>query len=224
MRIYHKENCLELLTLTSLDGGLQLPSTGELKRPMSGKYLYLPGTDEKIYNYHTQYESLAIHWTIYFPSLYAQEQWFQSYQRYFSYLQAAGGVVIDEKGKVLFLWRRGHWDLPKGKIEKGEDPLLAAQREISEETGIGKLTFLDTLSPTYHIYTEKDKRYMKKTSWYLFRASSEEILIPQKEEGIESIHWFSPEAIPHLYSRSYGTVRDVIEELIARGYVAANRR
>lgn len=224
MRIYHKENCLELLTLTDLRLASQLPSTGDLTRPMSGKYLYLPGTDEKIYAYHINYDSLAIHWTIFFPSLYAQEQWFENYQKLFSCLQAAGGVVIDEKERVLFLWRRAHWDLPKGKTEEGEEPLLTAQREISEETGIRNLTFLATLSPTYHIYTENGKRFMKKTFWYLFRASSEEILVPQKEEGIESIHWFSSETIPHLYSRSYGTVRDIIEELIARGHVVTHSR
>ena len=47
---------------------------------------------------------------------------------------AAGGLVFNPKGEILAMQRRGFWDLPKGKMEKGESIQQTAVREVQEET------------------------------------------------------------------------------------------
>jgi len=53
----------------------------------------------------------------------------------FIVLKAAGGLVINEKKELLFILRRGLWDLPKGKNDGNEDSKECALREVKEETG-----------------------------------------------------------------------------------------
>ncbi|MCK7539615.1 MAG: NUDIX domain-containing protein [Marinilabiliales bacterium] len=69
----------------------------------------------------------------------------------FNIVIAAGGFVRNEKDEILFIFRRGHWDLPKGKlnhkkgiIEKKKD---AAVREVMEETGIEKIDIFAKKGP-----------------------------------------------------------------------------
>lgn len=54
-------------------------------------------------------------------------------------VMAAGGIVVRREATPLFavvcLRKRGDWVLPKGKLDDGETPLDAAQREVLEETG-----------------------------------------------------------------------------------------
>jgi 8-oxo-dGTP pyrophosphatase MutT (NUDIX family) len=60
--------------------------------------------------------------------------------------RSAGGVVINKRGQVLVVNQRGlSWSLPKGHIEKGEEPLEAARREIYEESGLSNLKFIKPL-------------------------------------------------------------------------------
>ena len=54
-------------------------------------------------------------------------------------VQAAGGLVRNNKGKMLFIFRKNKWDLPKGKVDKGETLENGAMREVEEETGVKKL-------------------------------------------------------------------------------------
>src|SRR5690606_730534 len=53
--------------------------------------------------------------------------------------KAGGGLVYNDKGEALFIFRNGKWDLPKGGIEKGEEIDYTALREVEEETGCQKL-------------------------------------------------------------------------------------
>lgn len=55
----------------------------------------------------------------------------------------SAGVVVfyqettdTERLYLLLHYPKGHWDLPKGKLEPGETALQAAQRELKEETGL----------------------------------------------------------------------------------------
>ncbi|MBK9671561.1 MAG: NUDIX domain-containing protein [Bacteroidetes bacterium] len=65
-------------------------------------------------------------------------------------IEAAGGIVKNKQGQLLFIFRHGKWDLPKGKIEKGENEQDAALREVEEECGIAELTLQKKLTTTFH--------------------------------------------------------------------------
>ena len=107
----------------------------------------------------------------------------------FKVVKAAGGVVEDESGKLLFIFRRGHWDLPKGKIDLGEKRKEAAIREVMEETGISNVVLHEKLLTTRHSYKLKSgKRAIKKTYWYRMQAPHQ-TLIPQTEEDITAAKW-----------------------------------
>ena len=49
-----------------------------------------------------------------------------------SKIKTAGGIVIRDD-KILFIYKNGRWDLPKGKLEKGNSSRETAVIEISEE-------------------------------------------------------------------------------------------
>jgi ADP-ribose pyrophosphatase YjhB (NUDIX family) len=50
-------------------------------------------------------------------------------------VMAAGGLVENEHGEILLIYRKKHWDLPKGKLDAGETLEECAVREVEEETG-----------------------------------------------------------------------------------------
>jgi len=112
----------------------------------------------------------------------------------FKLIEAAGGLVLNPAGEILFIFRRGFWDLPKGKIDKGESPSEAALREVREETGLEQLDLGAELMITYHTYREKDgRRILKRTYWYRMETKERE-LHPQAEEDIEEAVWMSASA------------------------------
>ncbi len=107
---------------------------------------------------------------------------------------AAGGVLFqinpeDKNLLVLLIFRNGFWDLPKGKLEKGESIPMCAVREVAEETGSELPVIISSLGTTYHEYKEKKKHYGKTTYWYTMIYPREQYLEPQRSEGIEKIEW-----------------------------------
>jgi mutator protein MutT len=116
------------------------------------------------------------------------EKLWADFQCIFKIIEAAGGVVYNEKGEVLLIFRLKTWDLPKGKIDKGETPEVAAVREIQEETGLNVVKLGDFICHTYHTYQHKEKRILKKTHWYKM-TTAEEKLTPQYSEDIEQAEW-----------------------------------
>ncbi|WP_313307700.1 NUDIX hydrolase [Epilithonimonas hominis] len=118
------------------------------------------------------------------------EELWADFRNYFKNIEAAGGVVINPENKILFIHRLGKWDLPKGKIEKGESREVAAVREVEEECGISNLQLKDFLNATYHIYTERDgKKILKTTYWFEMFYAGNETPKPQIEEGINEVGW-----------------------------------
>lgn len=116
------------------------------------------------------------------------------FKNLFYVIKAAGGLVYNPNGKVLAIFRRNFWDLPKGKIDKGERKKQAAIREVMEETGIKNVVIEHKLTTTWHTYRDKNKgnqRVLKKTFWYRM-STSEQDLIPQVEEDIEKAVWVEP--------------------------------
>ena len=134
----------------------------------------------------------------------------------FKIVKAAGGLVINKQGKVLFIFRRGHWDLPKGKMEDGETKKVSAQREVIEETGLSQVSITQKLINTYHIYRgqSSNKRILKPTYWYLMHAKGSKVR-PQVEEDIELVEWkqLTAETIADL-APIYHNIKDVLSSYI----------
>jgi len=137
------------------------------------------------------------------------EQLFQDFASQYKIVEAAGGVVTNETGKVLLLFRRGFWDLPKGKIDSGETKEAAAVREVQEETGLQQLTLGTALGETYHTYKDGKTRILKRTYWYAMRTR-ETRLQPQTEEDIEQAVWVELNSFLNEEDRVYGNIRDVL--------------
>jgi 8-oxo-dGTP pyrophosphatase MutT (NUDIX family) len=125
---------------------------------------------------------------------------------------AGGGVVVNENNQVLFIYRRKKWDLPKGKLDPGEDIKACAIREVMEETGIRNLTIGKLIIVTTHSYEEKGLNMQKETHWFEMKASTidNSILTPQLEEEIEKIEWVSLENLEEYLSETYTTIQQVL--------------
>lgn len=138
----------------------------------------------------------------------------------FQLIEAAGGVVLNSAQEWLFIHRLGRWDLPKGKLEKGEQPEQAAVREVSEECGIPEPELLSPIVETYHTYRLNGELILKRTYWYLMRSTEQAKLVPQTEEGITDVRWVNHYQVALLAEDSYGSIRDVLQgalPLVSRG-------
>ena len=126
---------------------------------------------------------------------------------------AAGGLVQNSKGEFLLIYRRGFWDLPKGKLDAGELIPECAVREVQEETGIQTLELGPFICSTTHHYFDKwlNKDVVKHTHWYTMLSLENETLVPQTEEDIEKIEWVPREQLPQYLLQTYPTIRSVFE-------------
>jgi 8-oxo-dGTP pyrophosphatase MutT (NUDIX family) len=141
------------------------------------------------------------------------EKGFEKFRKAFKYIYAAGGL-IEKENTWLFIYRLKRWDLPKGKLDMGESPEDAAIRECEEECGITQLTITKTLAPTYHIYAHKGSYALKKTYWYAMSTGHTGALVPQLEENIEKVEWFSKQQIQAIvFPNSYPAILDVVKHL-----------
>ena len=102
---------------------------------------------------------------------------------------AAGVIVKNDENQILFIFRKGKWDLPKGKIEKNEKIDDGALREVVEETGVKKIKIDRFFDTTYHIIKTKKQFFLKETHWYKMKSNYKGKLRPQKSEGIRSVRW-----------------------------------
>lgn len=131
---------------------------------------------------------------------------------YDDFIQAAGGLVINDEGHVLVIFRHGHWDLPKGKVDPGETLEQAAVREVEEETGINGLRIEKHLVNTYHTYPHKGGVVLKETTWYLMRCPGGDFK-PQLEEGITLAEWRESTHLEDVKTNTYENIRLVLAEL-----------
>ncbi len=130
-----------------------------------------------------------------------------------TFVQAAGGLVRNSKNEYLFIYRVGHWDLPKGHREAGEDLDFTARREVEEETGVTDLEVGEKLGETYHVYTLNGRREIKQTHWYDMFSKGETELVPQREEGITKAAWLSKKNIESCGYKLYPSLRAFLSEL-----------
>ena len=132
------------------------------------------------------------------------EETLESIFDYSKGIVAAGGIVKNEEGKTLIIFRRGYWDLPKGKVEKGEKIINAARREVEEETGVKIESLSEEAILTYHCYRLKGKDCIKETHWYHMQARpGQGTLTPQTEEDIEQALWATDAEIEAIGDKFY---------------------
>lgn len=140
------------------------------------------------------------------------ERIFLEFMEQFAPVEAAGGVVENAAGKVLMIYRKGWWDLPKGHVEPGETALQAALREVREETGVESISPGEPITATYHFYNDFGRWEMKRTQWYGMYCTGDCGTFPQAEEGIEKAVWLDRAGLEIILEGSYATIRAVMEE------------
>ena len=126
--------------------------------------------------------------------------------------KAGGGLVYNKNGDVLFIFRNGKWDLPKGGTDKGEEIEDTAMREVEEETGVNGLSISKKLQKTYHIFKRNGVYKLKITHWFEMQSTYDGIPFGQAEEGIEKVEWKNPEQIKEALKNSYENIKLLFEE------------
>ena len=128
----------------------------------------------------------------------------------FTLVKAAGGFVLNENNEVLMMFRRGKWDLPKGKMDKKESFEECAIRETEEETGLKNIKLLSPLITSYHTYHEGSRYVLKETKWFTMKISGEQKLIPQATEHITKLEWVKKNDLKKYLQNSFPSVIDVL--------------
>ncbi|GAB3782534.1 hypothetical protein GCM10028818_38600 [Spirosoma horti] len=129
----------------------------------------------------------------------------------FKIIKAAGGVVF--KGdRMLLMFRRGVWDLPKGKLDNGESSRQGAAREVEEETGV-RVSVSERICTTWHTYTLNGNRILKRTKWYRMAVVNDSRMAPQTEEDIEKLAWFDKRETKLALTNSFSSIRYVFDQL-----------
>jgi len=154
-------------------------------------------------------EMEKIHAGVFFhPNL---EELKKAFFKKFVLIQAAGGLVKNENNEILLIFRRGKWDLPKGKLDKGESLEECAIREVKEETGLKQIKLTGPLLITYHTYHEGTRFILKESHWYNMTTKSDQSLIPQMEEDITEIKWVKNEELKKYFKNTFPSINDVLQ-------------
>jgi 8-oxo-dGTP pyrophosphatase MutT (NUDIX family) len=134
----------------------------------------------------------------------------EEFKACFTMLEAGGGVVFNSQGEFLTIKRNGVWDLPKGKLEQGEDFATAAMREVEEETGLKSLELIHPVISTYHTYSLKNQRILKKTKWFEMKYQGRAEPVLESEEGITEYRWTRPGETDFIRQNTYKSIMDVL--------------
>lgn len=195
MKIYTKEILLHI--------------TGKsIKNPIKESIsLKIKSVDEILDIYQNIQSGFCIPTKVFYFETTSYEKIITDFKNYFERLEAAGGIV-EKESQILLIKRLEKWDMPKGKIEKGETKTSAAIREVEEECSIN-VQIRDKVGETWHTYVHKNKNHLKRTHWYAMRCLDDTDMKPQVEEQITDIRWFSPKDVKKALENSYGTIRDI---------------
>lgn len=136
--------------------------------------------------------------------------------RYFSEnlieITAGGGLVQNSDNDILFIFRNGKWDLPKGKPEGNESIEATALREVEEECGISELEIVGNLPATYHIYPLATTGYvLKKSVWFHMRYYGNQPLIAQTDEGITEARWVKIPVAADILQKAFPSIKSLVE-------------
>ncbi len=135
----------------------------------------------------------------------------EEFKSYFTLIDAGGGLVFNSKGEFLAIKRNGVWDLPKGKLERGEDFKTAALREVEEETGLKKLLVVQPIISTYHTYQMSGQKVLKRTQWFEMHYSGKKEPLLEEKEGITKYRWVKSGETDFLRKNTYGSIVDVLK-------------
>ncbi|WP_422350505.1 NUDIX hydrolase [Flagellimonas sp.] len=125
---------------------------------------------------------------------------------------AGGGFVTNPKDKVLFIFRNGKWDLPKGKVDKGESIEKAAIREVEEETGVKDLVIEKFLRTTYHVFKRNGEYRLKQVHWFRMSTTYTGKLVGQKAEGILKVKWKGAKKTKKALENSYHNIKILFKD------------
>ena len=137
--------------------------------------------------------------------------------KHFKLIEAAGGIVKNTKAEILFIYRLNKWDLPKGKVETGENLEECALREVQEETGTTNLSLNKKIGETYHTYNAFGKHFLKTTHWFYMTCPAKQTMIPQVEEDITEIKWIKSKDITEPFSNTYPSIKDILSKFLEKG-------
>jgi len=140
------------------------------------------------------------------------ERDWQLFLKNFKVITAAGGLVLNSKNEILFIYRGNKWDLPKGRIEDGETIDQTAIREVEEECGITNLKINHFLITTYHFFYQNNEKRIKETFWYLMKSDFDGILIPQLEEGITKAIFKNQKEVALALKNTYSNIQLVYNQ------------
>ncbi len=138
------------------------------------------------------------------------DELYNSFKSYFRFIPAAGGLVRNEKSENLIIFRRGKWDLPKGKADKGEKPEQTAIREVEEECLIRGVKIKRFITSTYHIYYIKEEIVLKKTDWFEMRYTGKQNPEPYEQEDITGFQWLPDDQLNTIEVNTYPSVLEVL--------------
>ena len=125
---------------------------------------------------------------------------------------AAGGVLQHEEGKLLFIYRKKRWDLPKGRVDKGETLEGAAKREVKEETGVKKIKVGKPAGVTYHVFKRNNRYQLKETHWFFMKTSYEGVLTPEIKEDITKATWKNKSKTAKAIKNTYPNIEDLFDK------------
>ncbi len=190
------------LTSTKDFPNLKLEGENFIKMRYIGKKKFLHNYIDLLEK-NTSFDAIVLH------SSDLEKMW-NHFNSIYKIIEASGGVVKNEKEEVLMIYRLGYWDLPKGKIEKGESKEEAAIREVQEETGLQNVDLQDFIHTTYHTYLSKKGKRILKVSYWFTMETTESDLIPQEEEGIEKAVFTNMDLFFSEPKEIYGNILDVM--------------
>ena len=150
------------------------------------------------------------------------EELWKTFKSKFRYIEAAGGIVRNPKDRILMIYRLGRWDLPKGKLDKGESPERAAVREVSEECGIEEPELKELVGCSYHIFKTSKRTVLKKTWWYNMEYHGVKKGTPQEEENITKVKWFKRHKLKKALKNTYPIISSLIHPLYKAKETANN--
>ena len=146
----------------------------------------------------------------------------KAFKKKFVLIQAAGGLVHTKKEELLLIFRRGKWDLPKGKLDINEKMEDCAVREVQEETGLAEAKIEKPLLITYHTYHEDGKHILKESHWFLMKAEKQANLLPQLEEDIEKCEWVAIDKLAPFMENTHASIMDVVNKGVKELHQAKN--
>jgi 8-oxo-dGTP pyrophosphatase MutT (NUDIX family) len=131
----------------------------------------------------------------------------------FKQVKTGGGLVKNKAGEVLLIFRRGKWDLPKGKLDDGENLQQCALREVQEETGLMQIEIANEINTTYHTYVQFGKHILKESHWYMMFSKGNELFKPQFEEDITEIRWVKKQDLKNYLNNTFPTIISVLKNV-----------